>query len=1111
MQRKNQIIAIISDLSGLDPVDLDASSTFLELGFDSLFLTQLSRSFQNEFGIKITFRQLFDDLSTIDLLASFVDKNLPTEKDTPMEPQIQVVDAIAFSPPEQGFQQEDVNMPQDIDGVVPDPGSLEAVLTEQLKLMSQQLAVLRGATMEKSGRQAPIDSDTAPSTSGTTPLRQIPAAPKPLETPEPKPSLPSGFGPQVPTPQRARGLTDRQQKHISQLVAEYNERTVTSKELAQKYRNSHADPRTAAGFHHLWKKMVYPIVIKRSLGSKLWDVDDNEYVDILNGFGANFLGHSPPFVTEALKAQLDRGIEIGPQTPLAGQVAELICEFTGMERATFVNTGSEAVQASMRVARTVTGRDKIVCFVDDYHGNFDEVLVRAAKSHGKPVSFPLAGGIPRSAVENVLMLDYGTDESLEIIRNQANELAAILVEPMQSRRPEFHPHEFLHEVRKITEASETLLIFDEVITGFRTCPGGAQEYYGIKADLATYGKVIAGGMPIGVVAGKAPYMDTFDGGMWEYGDDSFPTAGVTFFAGTFVRHPLAIAAAHATLNYLKEQGPELQLRINEKTEKFAAELNAFFEENGIDIHVAHFSSQMYIRVKEKGDLATLLFYHLRNKGVHVLEGFPSYLTAAHTEEDLGFLVNAFKESIADMQEGDIFRQPTAESETEFPLTNSQAEVWIASQMSDIASCAYNESDTIGLRGPLNIPLFCQAVQEVVARHQALNLRFSPDGDFQRAETGRAMDVPLLDLSGLVGDEQSARISKILDREATLPFDLVDGPLVRTHIIKLEDNLHLFVIYAHHLVFDGWSSDVVLNEISVVYSAHCLGKPYALPEPTPFSVFAAEQIKTAGSAEAKEDLDYWLQIYSSGIPALDLPTDRPRPKFRSYDGGTVHSTINPTIYKAAKEVAAKKGVTLYTLLLATYKLLLFRLSGQKDIVVGIPVAGQAATGKDALVGYCINLLPLRSSIDGSESFEAFLTEIRTAILDAYDHQNVTLSNLLGNLRFKRDTSRSPLVEVVFNFSSYFSGLNFYQLRVTTEENPRRAVNFDLFLNIVEDGSSLVIDWDYNTDLFDSETIRRWIGHLEVLLEAIAKDSNQSLDQLPLLSKEERDKLLVKWNR
>ena len=301
---------------------------------------------------------------------------------------------------------------------------------------------------------------------------------------------------------------------------------------------------------------------QRSRGSRLWDIDGNEYVDVLNGFGMNLFGWQPDFLRETLHERIDLGYEIGPQHVLAGETAKLFAEVTGAERVAFCNTGSEAVMGCMRIARTVTGRSTIAIFTGAYHGIFDEVIVRGTK---KLRSVPAAPGIMPSTAQNVLVLDYGTEESLRILRERAHELAAILVEPVQSRRPDFRPVEFLRDLRTLCDDSGALLIFDEVVTGFRAHPAGVQGLFGIRADLASYGKVVGGGFSIGVIAGRRPYMDALDGGHWQYGDDSVPTVGVTYFAGTFVRHPLALAATKATPAHLQAQGPELQAALTART------------------------------------------------------------------------------------------------------------------------------------------------------------------------------------------------------------------------------------------------------------------------------------------------------------------------------------------------------------------------------------------------------------------------------------------------------------------------------------------------------------------------------------------------------------------
>jgi glutamate-1-semialdehyde aminotransferase len=256
-------------------------------------------------------------------------------------------------------------------------------------------------------------------------------------------------------------------------------------------------------------------------------------------------------------------------------------------------------------------------------------------------------------VENVIVLEYGSPEALDVLRARGSELAAVLVEPVQSRRPELQPVEFLHEVRSITERSGTALVFDEVVSGFRAHQGGAQALFGIRADLATYGKVVGGGLPIGLLAGSPTYMDALDGGQWAYGDESFPEVGVTFFAGTFVRHPLALAAARAVLERLEQEGPDLQRTLNLRTMQLVDELNAHAEAVGAPVRVTSFASWFCFNFPADVPHASLFYAYLRHKGIHVWEGRAGFLTTAHTEDDIARFVVAFKETLAEMQAADF--------------------------------------------------------------------------------------------------------------------------------------------------------------------------------------------------------------------------------------------------------------------------------------------------------------------------------------------------------------------------------------------------------------------------------------------------------------------------
>lgn len=302
----------------------------------------------------------------------------------------------------------------------------------------------------------------------------------------------------------------------------------------------------------------------------------------------------------------------------------------------------------------------MVLFTGSYHGIVDEMIVRGTR---KLRAVPAAPGILRNTSEHVLVLDYGTPESLQIIRERAHEIAAVLVEPVQSRRPDFRPVEFLKDLREITRDSGSLLVFDEVVTGFRAHPAGAQGMFGIQADLGTYGKVVGGGYPIGVIAGKREYMDALDGGHWQFGDDSVPTVGVTYFAGTFVRHPLALAAAKAVLEHVKAQGGQMQERLNTRVTSMADELNAFCAEVGAPVEVRHFASVWKTFFLEDHPLQDLLFAMMRSRGVHILDNFPCFLTTAHGEAEFQKIIQAFKDSVTELQESEFLPRRAATSRT----------------------------------------------------------------------------------------------------------------------------------------------------------------------------------------------------------------------------------------------------------------------------------------------------------------------------------------------------------------------------------------------------------------------------------------------------------------
>ncbi|HEV8441931.1 MAG TPA: aminotransferase class III-fold pyridoxal phosphate-dependent enzyme [Steroidobacteraceae bacterium] len=647
---------VFEDTSGVEMGDADPAASFVELGLDSLTLTQVALQLKKSFSVNVTFRHLMENYVSLETLADYLDQQLPPEvAAAPAAVPVAAEAAAMTAPINTGVP---FQMPA---GLVP-AGSplLQQLIQQQMALMASQLALLTGMAPAMAVAPPPAPQPAAPPATIAAAVAAVPAA-KPAGSAagssdeeaalaHTKYDVKKAFGAIARIHTSGTELTERQRSRLDAFMKRYIEKTKKSKDYTTEHRPHLADPRVVNGFRPQLKEIIYQIVIERSKGAKMWDIDGNEYVDALNGFGMSLFGWQPDFVLDAVRKQLDSGYDIGPQHPLAGEVAKLFCEVTGNDRAGLCNTGSEAVMGCVRIARTITGRSKIVIFSGAYHGIFDEVIVRGTK---KLKSIPAAPGILPNTSENVVVLDYGTPESLKWIQDNAQDLAGVLVETVQSRRPDFQPIEFLKSLREITTASGALLIFDEVVTGFRSHPGGIQALFGIKADLASYGKVVGGGFPIGVIAGKREFMDALDGGHWQFGDDSIPTVGVTYFAGTFVRHPLALVAAKAVLEHVKKEGPKLQQTLNQNVTDMVAELNAYCREVGAPITLKSFASVWKVFFDEDHPLQDLLFAMMRNRGIHILDNFPCFFTTAHTAEDFAKIKNSFKESVAELIASDF--------------------------------------------------------------------------------------------------------------------------------------------------------------------------------------------------------------------------------------------------------------------------------------------------------------------------------------------------------------------------------------------------------------------------------------------------------------------------
>ena len=1052
---------LVESLSGEALSAAQDATSLLELGLDSLALTQAALELERRYGLKLKFRRLMEDLDSIDKLAVLLETTLPAESPAAAAPAAPLPPAVAPA------------------AAAPSP-LLAELIQSQMALMQQQTQLL--AALAGNAQAAPA-------------VPAIAAAPAKSEETANLVERPFGASARISL-KRDHALSPAQRAFVDAFTRDYNRRTAASKAFSQQHRARMADPRVVTGFNPLWKELVYPIVVERSKGARLWDVDGNEYVDCLNAFGANFLGYQPDYVVDALKRQVDAGFEVGPQHPLTAEVAELIAGMTGMQRVAFCNTGSEAVMGAMRIARTVTGRKTIAIFTHSYHGIFDEVVVRGTRTLR---SIAAAPGILASAVENVLVLDYGSEDSLRVLRERAHELAAIMIEPVQGRNPSLQPRDFVRALRPICDAGGCALIFDEVITGFRIAPGGAQEFYGVRADIATYGKIIGGGLPFAAIAGDARWLDALDGGDWRFGDDSYPEAGVTYFAGTFVRHPLALAAAKAALLHLKAQGPDLQQRLNERTAALIARLNAIFAAHAAPLKAVGFSSLWRVVADEGQPFASLFWYALRAHGLHVYEQFNCFLTEAHGEAEVERIVAGVEAATAMLMREGLLQAAhdaaqaaasasAAPSAQALPLTQGQLEKWLGGQYGGDAALAYNEAVVVRYDGALDVDALRRALDRVWSRHEAFGLTVGEDGT-QRLDAPPPLPLRELDFAGADAD---ARLDAYCREQMRTPFDLGVAPLLRLTLIRLGDGRHALHLIAHHLVMDGWSLAVFFDELETAYNAYVAGHEPALPPAQSYRAYVLAERERRPSNAAQ--LDYWRERYAAPPPPLELPLDRARGELPDFGADSERHTFAPELAQALRQAARRQGATLYGLLLAGFAAWLARVSGRRDVAIAIPFAGQALAGSGALIGDGVNTLPLRIGIDEAGSPEALVGLAQRALLDAAEHQDLTLLDVVRALGPRRRDAQAALAEVVFNLNPRVRAPAYAGVAATWQDCRHAALLWDLFFNLNDDGRALSLDVHYRTALHDAATIRAWIADFERMLAAFALQPSAPLAPL-----------------
>jgi amino acid adenylation domain-containing protein len=442
------------------------------------------------------------------------------------------------------------------------------------------------------------------------------------------------------------------------------------------------------------------------------------------------------------------------------------------------------------------------------------------------------------------------------------------------------------------------------------------------------------------------------------------------------------------------------------------------------------------------------------------------------------------------------------------LTSAQREVWVAASVGGRkANLAYNECRSFSFDGPLNVAELRLAIDTLTERHEALRQTFSADGTSCRTASALRLAIDTVDLRSFDPEVKTSKLAALEVAQVSEAFDLASGPLVRAQLVYLNEQEHVLLICAHHVAVDGFSFGVLTRELGELYSARVEHRATRLTPPNSFAHYRAASVREQSCAP-DDTLPYWLTHLAGHASDLTLPTDAHRPIHRTYDSTRLDYSFDQELVGRIREMAASAGVSTQTMLMSAFQLVLRALTGEHDIVLGVPTAGQAALGLDTLVGNWVHVLPIRVHLDDSTTFETHARHVHQTMLNGLEHQHITFTELLPHLERPRDASRIPLLPVAFGMGRSvrrpaFSGVN-TRLRVV----PRTSETFELYVYVTEDGPSLEVSWSYNTALFGADTIARWQRCFNATLQnLVQRGSQQPLSEVAVQAQADRERVLT----
>jgi amino acid adenylation domain-containing protein len=447
-----------------------------------------------------------------------------------------------------------------------------------------------------------------------------------------------------------------------------------------------------------------------------------------------------------------------------------------------------------------------------------------------------------------------------------------------------------------------------------------------------------------------------------------------------------------------------------------------------------------------------------------------------------------------------------------PASFAQQRLWFLQQL-DLSDASYNVPRAIHLKGSLDVPALRRTLAEIVQRHEVLRTHFANvDGLLQQIISSDAIPLSVIDLSKHPRAERESKSDQLVAAEATNPFDLEQGPVMRTTLLRLGEQEHIFLLTLHHVVSDAWSAEILFQELGELYEAFSSGRPSPLPPlPIQYADFAEWQREYLQGAVHEEQLAYWKKQLAGINHALALITDHPRPPVQTFRGKYRSLDLPRALSEKLATLSRREGVTTFMTMLAAFDVLLARYTGQEDVVIGTPIVARNREEIERLIGCFVNTLVLRADLSGNPSFSELLRRVREVALEAYAHQELPFEKLVEELEPERSLSHSPLFQVMFAWH-HASRVEIRLPGLTLDQMPTETSTskFDLSLVVSEESGNLSCTGEYNTDLFAGTTIERLLGHYQRILEAVVANPEERISELPLLTRAEREQLVVEWN-